>query len=127
VTTVAFIAVAGLFLMKILWNLTVPYALAARAFGTKQSRASGISLIPGVEAVLLTVAVLLSLVRGAAWPWNPGGVALIGMAMIIGSYVHLVVAGAIAGWAARRLRGRMGRSRRGNEEKSRDEENGHGL
>ena len=102
--TVMFVVVAVLFSIKITWNLAVPYALAARALRGDRSQSKGISLMPFVEIVLLLAALVLSLIRCSAWPWSAGGVIFIGMSMVIGSYVHLVVAGGIAGWIARRLR-----------------------
>lgn len=100
--TVLFAVVALLFSAKILWNLTVPYALAAKAY--RGSWTGGISLMPMVEIALLLVALVLSFVRRRPWPWSVEGVALLGAVMVVGSYVHLVVAGGLAGWIAQRLR-----------------------
>lgn len=105
-STVGFVLVAVLFCLKLLWNIAIPYALAARAFKSKPGQANGISLIPFVEIVLLLAAVVLSAFRSLAWPWSSAGVAFIGMAMIVASYVHMVVAGSLAGWIARWLRNR---------------------
>jgi hypothetical protein len=105
-TTVGFFVLAGLFAMKILWNLAVPYFLATSAFRSPENRGKGISLMPAVEVIFLGGAVVLSYFRGSAWPWNAAGVALIGAAMIIGSYAHMVVAGGLAGWIAEKHRDR---------------------
>ena len=43
------LSVTALFALKIVWNLTIPYALAVRA------REGGISLMPFVEVALLAI------------------------------------------------------------------------
>lgn len=105
-STVGFVIVGVLFGLKILWNIAVPYAVAVRAFKSKPGQAKSISLMPFVEMVLLLAAVVLSVFRSLAWPWNSLGVTLIGMGMVVASYVHMVVAGSVAGWIARWLRNR---------------------
>ncbi|HEX8109190.1 MAG TPA: hypothetical protein VF516_15760 [Kofleriaceae bacterium] len=108
-TYIAFI-VTGLFLMKILWNVTVPYTLAVRSFRAKDGESRGISLLPFVELALLGVAAGLSLTeRGSPWSWSIGTTVLVGGAIAVASYVHLIIAGAIAGWVVKKLRARRGR------------------
>jgi hypothetical protein len=97
--------VSVLFLLKIFWNLTVPYVLAARSFDTDDERAGGISLMPIVELVLLGIIILLACIGGGLFrTWGIGTTALIGATIVVASYGHLVVAGVIAGWLAKKLR-----------------------
>jgi hypothetical protein len=104
------VTVEALFLMKILWNITVPYTLAVRAFRARGDESRRISLMPFVELALLGIAAGLSLLgSGSAWSWGIGMTVLLGGAIAVASYVHLVVAGAIAGWVVRKLRARARR------------------
>jgi len=97
--------VAAAFLMKILWNFAVPYILAVRSLRAGADEFSRVSLMPYLELGLLAIAAVLSLLdHGSPWPWGVGMTALVGGALVVASYVHLVVAGAIAGWVVKRLR-----------------------
>jgi len=104
--TMAFGLAAGLFCMKILWNLVVPYALAVRAYKERDVPSKGVSLMPMVDVVLLAACVALAFITRATWPWSPGGVLILGGGALIGSYLHLILVGGIAGWAAHALRRR---------------------
>lgn len=110
-STVIFAVAAGLFCMKVSWNLLVPYLLAVRSY-TGKSESAGISLVPMLEIALLLVAVGASALMDRAWPLDPGGVALLGATAIVASYGHLLLAGMISGWLARvfRRRGPSGRN-----------------
>lgn len=102
---VVFFVVTGLFFAKILWNLGVPYALAAQAFrANREDNERGISLMPIVDVALLVLLLILSFLRDAPRPWNPGGVALFGTILFVGSYIHLLVVGGAAGWLVRKFR-----------------------
>jgi hypothetical protein len=108
-TYIAFI-VTGLFLMKILWNVTIPYVLAVRSLRARDGESRGISLLPFVEIALLGIAAGLSVIdHGSPWSWSLGTTLLVGGSIAVASYVHLVVAGAVAGWVVKKLRARSGR------------------
>ena len=92
--------VVAFFCAKILWNLAIPYRLAA---WPRSDEEKGISLMPMLEVLLLGIALLLSLVD--QWPWNPARIALIGALVIVGSYIHFLLAGMLAGWLASKIRG----------------------
>jgi hypothetical protein len=94
-TDVALVGIGCLFGLKIIWNLSLPYVLAARR--TSQ----GISLMPFVEVVLLGVGVVIGLGQ-TRWPAQQIG--LYGGALIVVSYIHLAVMGAVMGALFRRLR-----------------------
>jgi Flp pilus assembly pilin Flp len=92
--------------MKILWNLTVPYTTVARISSPERSDARGTSLMPLIEIGLLAVAVALFIPGTHHWPWTPTGIAAVGGAVVVGSYVHLAVVGGVVGWIASRWRHR---------------------
>lgn len=99
------VVVTGLFLVlvacKVLWNLGVPYALAAS--GRAEGR--GISLMPAVEWVALGLAAASAGVsEGARWIDDATIVGIGGGAAIVASYLHLVIAGMVVGWRRARRR-----------------------
>ena len=106
---IALYLVTTLFVLKVLWNLTLPYVLAWRRYRGPGRANSGISLIPYLEIVLLIIATCVAaLSHGPGWLHRPGRVAIWGGAVILLSYVHLAVAGVAAGWlvsALQRTRG----------------------
>jgi hypothetical protein len=88
----------ALFCLKIAWNLLTPYVLATRMLSAEAKRARGISLAPGVEVVLLVLALIGAFVaRGTSSFQSPTRIATWGVLMIVASYVHLLVGGALAG------------------------------
>jgi hypothetical protein len=96
--------IAIVFLLKIVWNLSIPYVLWVRSARSKNSDRGSISLMPSVEIVLLIAMVALSLrAHDLPWHWSTGCIALCGGILMVGSYLHLVVAGAIAGRFVRRI------------------------
>lgn len=90
-----FLVLGALFAAKILENLAVPYILATRPTGPG-GKPRGVALMPGIELALF--AAMLGLPFFGLSPWPLRSVALIGAAVIVASYVHLVVAGIVAGW-----------------------------
>jgi hypothetical protein len=102
--------VAGLFAIKIIWNLIVPYDLAIKSLRAKDGRRPGTSLMPLVELGLLGGIAALSSVDGRAlWSWTVGRTLFVGVTIIIASYTHMLVAGILAGWIISRIRKRPGR------------------
>jgi hypothetical protein len=99
----------GLFCLKIVWNLLTPYVLAMRTLRTDAKRTKGISLAPGVEIALFVLALAISCVVDGSPFQKPKSIALWGIAMIVASYAHFVVGGAVAGWIVSLLK-RRGRS-----------------
>lgn len=90
---IAQILLAFLFGAKIAWNLCVPYALGIRA---RRGDRRGTSLMPYLEWALLAVCTgVSSVASGSGWYDDPGTVGLVGSAVIIGSYVHFVLASAL--------------------------------
>jgi hypothetical protein len=100
--TWAFFIAAGLFCLKILWNVSLPYALARRL--TRTGTDQGVSLMPGLEIALLAAAVVFTALAGPGRPLSAGGAAVIGVATMLASYGHLIVVGRLL--ARRRSRGR---------------------
>jgi hypothetical protein len=99
------IAVAALFAIKILWTLAVPYSLALRKHPER-----GISLMPGIDVILLAVLVILSCFAGGSlWSWTTSKTLLIGLAIIATAHAHVYVAGILLGgtvWLRSKLRKR---------------------
>lgn len=91
-----------IFCLKLAWNIGVPYELLRRKLYSKQAGVSGgISLMPTIEFFCLVFGILLSAVsNGDLWLNKPFTVALWGVILIVGSYIHLFLAGAVCGWIA---------------------------
>ena len=107
ITTLLFWLCAGLFGLKLLWNLVLPYSLAFEPL-TEGRGSRGTSLMPYVEAVLLLIGVALAALRGGTTVgMSVLRIGLIGMAAVVATYVHMAVAATIMGWLVRnRSRGR---------------------
>ena len=106
--------VLGLFALKIIWNLTVPYRLLGRLkkYEKGQER-EGISLSPGIEIFLLLLAIFLSwLSNGNEFINRPFRVLALAGGALLASYVHFFVVGMIGGWlVANFFKKRGGQSR----------------
>lgn len=91
--------VLGLFALKLIWNLTVPFVLLGRLRANPDGPRSGISMASGVEVLLLLVAVGLSAISvGEYWVNRPLLIAGWGSAAILFTYVAFYIVGAIGGW-----------------------------
>lgn len=103
--TIVTYIIIGLLALKILWNLTVPYDLAWKAWRARGQKVGGISLMPYLEVGLLALAIgVAALSNGPGWFESPKKVAIWGGSAIVISYVHMVVVGMTAGWILTRLK-----------------------
>jgi hypothetical protein len=81
---------AGVFFLKIAWNLTVPFELARR-----KDEQAGISLMPYFEIGVWVVWLLLAYFSdGDGWWQSPKKVAVWGGVAILGSYAAMMPLGA---------------------------------
>ncbi len=97
--TIILYILLGLFGLKLLWNLTIPYELAWRGLRCAGQKSSGITIMPFVEIGLWMLTIgAAALSDGRNWLQSPKNVAVWGGLAIVISYVHLVIAGMIAGW-----------------------------
>lgn len=98
----------GLFFLKIVWNLTIPYRLLRRLWKhEKGQERRGISLSLGIEVSLLLLATLFSWVSSGKDAINqPFSVLTFGGCVAIASYVHFFIVGAIGGWLITNLKAR---------------------
>lgn len=79
--------------LKCVYNLTVPYSLL------RMQEGHGISFMPYFELILLVFIVVASLFTNfASWVSQPMTVAVIGVVMIVASYLHFVLVMIIRGW-----------------------------
>jgi len=95
----------GLFSLKILWNLALPYKMALmllRCAGQKTSRVTFMTFVE-IGFLLLSIGAA-ALSDGGNCFHSPRNIALWGALAIVASYVHLIVAGMIAGWVVSLLR-----------------------
>lgn len=107
-TAVLFI-VAGLFFLKIAWNVLTPFVLARRSLVATSGKPAGISMAPFVEVGLWLLLMLISFFSGGSdWLHSPKKVAVWGIATIIGSYVAFAVLGFVLGWFVAHLKKRRG-------------------
>jgi transposase InsO family protein len=54
---------AALLLLKVLWNLAVPYVLAVRGYRSRDAQSKGLSLMPLLDFVLIAACVALAIQR----------------------------------------------------------------
>jgi hypothetical protein len=96
----SFFVAATLFAAKSAWNLSVPYAQAARLLTDRRYPDRVISMVPAVDIALFMICLGASLIayHRVAWGWSPARVAIIGVVAIVGSYAHYYVAYPIALW-----------------------------
>lgn len=100
--------VLGLFFLKIVWNMTVPYRLLGRLwkFETGDER-KGISLSSGVEFLLFILAILLSwLSSGKEIINDPFRVLILAGGALLVSYFHFFVVGMVGGTLIAKLKAR---------------------
>ncbi len=96
--TIVLYILVGLFTLKILWNLTVPYELAFRR-SKMAGQKSGVSLMPYLEIAVLLLAIATAFFSGGrGWFHSPKNIAILGGLAVVASYIHLVAAGMIVGW-----------------------------
>lgn len=104
ITTVLFI-VAGMFFLKIAWNILTPFVLAQRLLIADSGKSSGISMSPYIEICLWLLLMIISIFSGGSdWLHNPKKIAVWGIATIAGSYVILAVLGYVLGWFVSHLK-----------------------
>jgi hypothetical protein len=105
--TIVLYGLAGLICLKILWNLCVPYALALGPVDANTGTSRRISLMPIVEVALLLLMLAATRLASASSAMHDStNVAVVGVIMIVGSYVHLVLAPVVVGWIAANVRRR---------------------
>jgi hypothetical protein len=93
-----------LFCVKLLWNIGVPYWLA---FGKsmRPPTTNGVSLMPAIEVTLFAMLVGLAFYDGSLYlGMTPLRFAILCTALLVGSYLHLMLAGALTGWLLKRSR-----------------------
>ena len=99
------LVLAGVFFLKVAWNLTVPFELARR-----RDERAGISLMPYFEIGVWVVWLLLAFFSdGDGWWQTPKMVAVWGGVAVLGSYAAMMALGPRCGGCRRR-----GRRARGN-------------
>jgi hypothetical protein len=95
-TTIVYILLV-LLSLKCAFNLTIPYALLRRKEG------EGVSFMPYIELLLLPLVVAVSFATsGGSWASQPKVVGMLAGAMVIGSYLHLVLVMLVGGWCLSR-------------------------
>jgi hypothetical protein len=105
--TIVLYVLAGLFCLKILWNLCVPYALALRPIKASTGATRGISLMPAVEVALLRLTAAAAALASGSTPFHSlKNVAVVGTIAVVGSYVHVMLMGMLVGWVAENVRRR---------------------
>jgi hypothetical protein len=95
---------AGILFLKILWNLTVPYVGFIRLVRDPNKNKEAISLIPIVEAIFFLMWITTAVFSSRSnWLLHPRVVLAIGLISVVGSYLHLLVAGFVCGFIASRI------------------------
>jgi hypothetical protein len=89
---------AAMFALKIIWTLGLPYWLSLKAYRDVTRSPAGVSLMPGVEVVPLLCMTAAAALVHEVWGLTPSAVALIGSAVMVGSYVHLFLVSFALRW-----------------------------
>jgi hypothetical protein len=91
----------ALFVLKILWNLRVPYVMLGimwkHQVGDAEPR--GVSVLPLVELPLLVGWIALAaIVDSQLWIYDARFVSAAGVAVAVGSYLHLLIVALFGTW-----------------------------
>lgn len=91
--------VVCLYVLKIIWNLGVPFALAWRLYNdAEREETPGISLCPFVEGILIVVAIPLTFAADEShWTGQCGTVMTAAVAAGVVSYVLIGIIGFLSG------------------------------
>lgn len=101
--SVVLCVVAGLFFLKLAWNVLIPLDLARRARGSQSDKPAGTSLMPYVEIALWLVWLLLAFFsRGSGWLHSPKMVAILGGCAILASYLGFAIVGPLLSLTCKR-------------------------
>ena len=89
-----FYIAAGLFVLKLIWNVGVPVDMFLRRGQMKNG--SGVSLMPSIEvALMITLFICSFFIDGNTFHYRPIGVLLMGSGSIALSYILMLVIGRI--------------------------------
>lgn len=87
------VIVFSLLVIKIVWNFILPYGLTWNYLKSSGER-NGTSLMPYWELATFVLWLLLAVIsRSNIWILNIRGVIIIGISLIVGSYLHMVIMG----------------------------------
>ena len=90
-----FHVIAGLFVLKLIWNVGVPIDIFLRSRKGKFKKESGVSLMP-VEVLLLIILFVCSFyLNDDNFYCRPLGVLLIGIVSVAFSYILMLVIGKV--------------------------------
>jgi hypothetical protein len=99
ILTFLFWLCAALLVLKVMWNVCVPYV------GVVSRERGSISLFVELDIVLLALNIALSmLLQGTVWPHSTPLLAAYASTAVLVSYSHLVAASALFRWLRRRRR-----------------------
>ena len=88
VVSMGLLILAGVFFLKVAWNLTVPFALVRR-----EDERSGVSLMPVEIGVWVVWLLLACFSDGDGWWQSPKKVAVWGGVALLGSYAGMMALG----------------------------------
>lgn len=95
--------IAGLFFLKLAWNVLIPIDLARRARASQSDKPAGTSLMPYLEIALWLLWLLLAFFSsGPGWLHSPKMVAIWGGCAILTSYQGFAIVGLALGLASKR-------------------------
>ena len=95
--------VVGLFALKVAWNVLVLYDVLNDLRRGKRAPKSGVSMMFGVEIVLLAILVTTTVVIEApSWMPRPAMTAVVGAVAIAASYLHMLIFIRLSNWIAGR-------------------------
>ena len=95
-----FATIVILFFAKILWNIAIAYDVYYRFHKTRKETKK-ISFMPEVEFILYVVAIIMSFFASDLfWLQTPKQVAIIGILIILASYMHFFLVGASSAFIA---------------------------
>ncbi len=100
-----FVITAGLFFLKIVWNILIPFDLAWRFFAAESDEPVGTSLMPYVEIGLWLFSMVFALFdNGSGWVPNWKKIAVWGGGAILLSYMIFAALCLALGWFAANLK-----------------------
>jgi hypothetical protein len=94
---IGFWLLAALLVLKILWNLLVPYVLARQMWKSPTGRSQSVSMFTGVEVIIVLLAGLASWISSLQGYLAPRYVVTVGILATVVSYVHFFCVAIVAG------------------------------
>ena len=96
---IIFYIVLTLFLLKLIWNISIPIDFFIQSYKKKLKNGSGVTLMPDIEITLLIILFCCSFfIKESIWYYRPFFVLIMGFGVLVCSYGIMFLIGKILSW-----------------------------